>query len=124
MLLGWPALTGAFLVDTNSDQYLAGYAFREFAAQSLRSGQGFPQWNPYQSGPRDFFRLASSASLVCAGTPVWWAGSRISSVGPWRRPPHPGATENGLSAPCFLPPCGLSYAACATVALARGASWH
>jgi hypothetical protein len=48
--LGWPALLGRFLVNPHSDQYIAGYAFREFAAQSLRSGQGFPQWNPYLFG--------------------------------------------------------------------------
>lgn len=49
-LLAWPALHGAFLVNPNSDQYIAGYSFREFAAQSLRDGHGFPQWNPYQFG--------------------------------------------------------------------------
>jgi hypothetical protein len=48
--LGWPALVGRFLVSPHSDQYIAGYAFREFAAQSLRSGQGFPQWNPFLFG--------------------------------------------------------------------------
>ena len=50
LLLAYPALGGAFLVNPNSDQYIAGYAFREFAAQSLRAGNGFPQWNPYQFG--------------------------------------------------------------------------
>ncbi|HEY0994891.1 MAG TPA: YfhO family protein [Gemmatimonadaceae bacterium] len=50
LLLGWPALLGRFLVTTHSDQYIAGYAFREFAAASLRAGQGFPQWNPYLQG--------------------------------------------------------------------------
>jgi|APMI01.1.fsa_nt_gi hypothetical protein len=50
MLLAWPALGGAFLVNPNSDQYIAGYSFREFAARSLRDGQGFPLWNPYQFG--------------------------------------------------------------------------
>lgn len=50
LLLAWPALGGAFLVNPNSDQYIAGYAFREFAAASLRNGQGFPLWNPYQFG--------------------------------------------------------------------------
>ncbi|MGH7713264.1 MAG: hypothetical protein ACREOG_18390, partial [Gemmatimonadaceae bacterium] len=39
-----------FLINPNSDQYLAGYAFREFAAQSLRAGEGFPLWNPYLFG--------------------------------------------------------------------------
>lgn len=50
LLLAWPALGGAFLVNPNSDQYIAGYSFREFAAQSLRGGQGFPLWNPFQFG--------------------------------------------------------------------------
>ena len=50
LLLAWPALGGAFLVNPHSDQYVAGYAFREFAARSLRLGQGFPLWNPYQFG--------------------------------------------------------------------------
>lgn len=50
MLLGYPALAGKFLINARSDQYLAGYAFREFAAQSLRSGHGFPQWNPFLQG--------------------------------------------------------------------------
>ncbi len=50
MLLAWPALGGAFLVNPNSDQYIAGYSFREFAARSLREGNGFPTWNPFQFG--------------------------------------------------------------------------
>jgi hypothetical protein len=50
LLLAWPALGGAFLVNPNSDQYIAGYSFREFAARSLSDGNGFPQWNPYQFG--------------------------------------------------------------------------
>ncbi len=50
MLLAWPALAGKFLVNPNSDQYIAGYSFREFAARSLREGHGFPLWNPYQFG--------------------------------------------------------------------------
>ena len=50
LLLAWPALLGKFLVNPHSDQYIAGYAFRDFAAQSLRAGQGIPQWNPYLFG--------------------------------------------------------------------------
>lgn len=50
LTLGFPALAGRFLVTTHSDQYIAGYAFREFAAESLRSGNGFPLWNPYLQG--------------------------------------------------------------------------
>ena len=50
LLLGWPALIGRFLVHNISDQYIAGFPFREFAAASLRAGDGFPLWNPYQYG--------------------------------------------------------------------------
>ena len=42
--------TGQFLVNPRSDQFIAGYAFREFAASSLRAGEGFPLWNPYLFG--------------------------------------------------------------------------
>lgn len=50
LVLAYPALGGAFLVSPRSDQYIAGYAFRDFAAMSLRAGHGFPQWNPYLFG--------------------------------------------------------------------------
>ncbi|GJG88696.1 membrane protein [Gemmatimonadetes bacterium T265] len=50
LLLGAPALVGKFLVNPHSDQYIAGYAFREFAAASLKQGAGFPLWNPYLFG--------------------------------------------------------------------------
>lgn len=50
LLLAWPALLGEFLVNPHSDQYIAGYAFREFAAASLKAGAGIPQWNPYLFG--------------------------------------------------------------------------
>lgn len=50
LLLAWPALGGSFLVNPHSDQYIAGYPFRAFAAESLKAGQGFPQWNPYLQG--------------------------------------------------------------------------
>ena len=50
LALGWPALAGKFLVGPHSDQYLAGYAFREFAASTLKATGSFPMWNPYQFG--------------------------------------------------------------------------
>jgi hypothetical protein len=50
LALAYPVLSGQFLVNPSSDQYLAGFAFRDFAAQSLRAGQGIPQWNPYLFG--------------------------------------------------------------------------
>jgi Bacterial membrane protein YfhO len=50
MLLAYPALSGQFLVSTFSDQYIAGYSFREFGAQVLRATGGFALWNPYLFG--------------------------------------------------------------------------
>ena len=48
--LAYPALAGRFLVSPHSDQYIAGYAFREFAASTLRATGHFPLWNPYLFG--------------------------------------------------------------------------
>jgi hypothetical protein len=48
--LAYPALAGKFLVNPYSDQYIAGYAFREFAASTLRATGHFPLWNPYLFG--------------------------------------------------------------------------
>ena len=50
LALAYPVLAGQFLVNPSSDQYIAGFAFRDFAAQSLRAGQGVPHWNPYLFG--------------------------------------------------------------------------
>ncbi|MFL5470245.1 MAG: hypothetical protein ACJ8AE_10660 [Gemmatimonadaceae bacterium] len=50
MSLGYPALAGKFLVNPHSDQYVAGYAFREFAATTLKTIGHFPLWNPYLFG--------------------------------------------------------------------------
>lgn len=50
LTLAWPALTGRILFNTRSDQYTLGYAFRNFAEQSFRNGQGIPEWSPYLQG--------------------------------------------------------------------------
>jgi hypothetical protein len=50
MSLAFPALVGRFLVTPRSDQYIAGYAFREFAASTLKATGHFPLWNPYLFG--------------------------------------------------------------------------
>ena len=42
LALGFPALMGKFLVSVYSDQYKAGYAFREFAAATLKMLSGVP----------------------------------------------------------------------------------
>lgn len=54
MALGFPALAGKFLAGQYSDQFIAGYAFREFGASVLRSTGGFAQWNPYLFGGMPF----------------------------------------------------------------------
>ena len=54
LALGMPALAGKFLVGPSSDQYIAGYAFREFAASTLKATGSFPLWNPYQFGGMPF----------------------------------------------------------------------
>src|ERR1700694_5932370 len=48
--LAYPALAGKFLVSPHSDQYIAGYGFREFAATTLRATGHFPLWTPYLFG--------------------------------------------------------------------------
>jgi hypothetical protein len=50
LALGWPALGGRFLVNPYSDQYIAGYAFRDYGASMLRETGAFPLWNPYLFG--------------------------------------------------------------------------
>ena len=50
LTLAYPALAGRFLVNRRSDQYIAGYAFREFAASTLKATGHFPLWNPYLFG--------------------------------------------------------------------------
>src|SRR5678816_48221 len=50
LTLAFPALAGKFLVGPNSDQYIAGYPFREFAASTLKATGHFPLWNPYLFG--------------------------------------------------------------------------
>lgn len=50
LLLAYPALSGQFLINPYSDQFKAGYAFRHFAGESLKQGQGIPLWNPYLFG--------------------------------------------------------------------------
>jgi hypothetical protein len=48
--LCYPALGGQFAVSPHSDQYIAGYAFRAYAANMLRTTGHFPQWEPYLYG--------------------------------------------------------------------------
>lgn len=46
----WPLVQGKFLGGLNSDQYSAGFAFRDFGAEVFRATHSIPQWNPYLFG--------------------------------------------------------------------------
>jgi hypothetical protein len=50
IVLAWPSIAGQFLVNPSSDQFLAGFAFRNYGAEAVRSTGGFPLWNPYLMG--------------------------------------------------------------------------
>ncbi len=50
LMLTYPALAGKFLVNPLSDQYKAGFSFRDFAAQTMKATGAFPQWDPYIFG--------------------------------------------------------------------------
>jgi hypothetical protein len=50
----WPLLQGHFLGGLNSDQYVAGYSFRDFGAEFFRDTGSIPQWNPYLFGGMPF----------------------------------------------------------------------
>ncbi|MBL8959999.1 MAG: YfhO family protein [Gemmatimonadetes bacterium] len=54
MILAWPALTGQLLLNARSDQYKAGYAFRDFARQYFAEHGAIPQWNPWLFGGMPF----------------------------------------------------------------------
>ena len=54
LVLAWKGLAGQFLVNPNSDEYIAGYAFREFGATTLHQTGGFALWNPYLFGGLPF----------------------------------------------------------------------
>jgi hypothetical protein len=54
LALGYPAIAGKFLAGPYSDQFIAGYAFREFGASMLKATGSFPQWNPYLFGGMPF----------------------------------------------------------------------
>jgi len=54
MLFAYPALSGGFLVSPVSDQYIGGYAVREFGGAVLAQTGHFAQWNPYLFGGMPF----------------------------------------------------------------------
>ena len=53
-LLCWPLAQGRFLGGLHSDQYSAGFAFRDFGAKYFLEHGSIPQWNPYLFGGMPF----------------------------------------------------------------------
>ena len=49
-VLFWPLTAGKFLGGLLSDQYSAGFSFRNFGAEYFLQHGGIPQWNPYLFG--------------------------------------------------------------------------
>src|SRR5574340_667020 len=58
-ILCWPLVLGDFLGGPNSDQYVAGYAFRRFGAQMFHLTGHVPAWNPYLFGGMPFIAASS-----------------------------------------------------------------
>ncbi len=56
--LCWPIFTGQFLAGPHSDQFIAGYSFRHFAAEYHRQFGSVPQWNPFLFGGMPFVGAA------------------------------------------------------------------
>ncbi|MGQ0648811.1 MAG: YfhO family protein [Gemmatimonadaceae bacterium] len=54
LVLSYPAVTGKLLLNPRSDQFIAGYAFRDFARQHWLDYGSIPQWNPYLFGGMPF----------------------------------------------------------------------
>ncbi|MBI1967331.1 MAG: YfhO family protein [Gemmatimonadetes bacterium] len=50
LVLGLPFFAGQFLVGPHSDQYIAGYGFRQFWTEYVRAHGSVPLWNPYIFG--------------------------------------------------------------------------
>ena len=54
LLLAAPLFAGKFLVGPHSDQFIAGYAFRNFWTEQVRAHGSVPLWNPYIFGGLPF----------------------------------------------------------------------
>ena len=59
VVLCWPIAAGYFLGGEHSDQYVAGYSFRQFGAEYFRTYGSIPQWNPYLFGGMPFIAASS-----------------------------------------------------------------
>ena len=59
VVLCWPIAAGYFLGGAHSDQYVAGYSFRQFGAEYFRTYGSIPQWNPYLFGGMPFIAASS-----------------------------------------------------------------
>ena len=67
--LAYPVFGGKILLARHSDQFLAGYSFREYAAASLKAGQGFPEWNAFLNGGMPYVAAVSNSRPVISSAP-------------------------------------------------------
>ncbi len=68
-----PMLTGQFLA--GDDQVLAGYGFREFAAEYFRAHHAIPQWNPFLFGGLPFFGVIGHGDIFYPTAWLRWVVS-------------------------------------------------
>ena len=112
LALVYPALSGQLLMNPHSDQHIAGFAFRDLAAQSLRAGQGI-QGDPFMlAGPISSYaspwrdgKLFVSALLPLAlwllvrgirNRRTWAWGTFALTIGLAVLSPHPQLLQYGL----------------------------
>jgi membrane protein YfhO len=63
LVLAYPALTGGFLVNPHSDQYVGGYAVREFGTRLWMMTGHVPQWNPYLFGGMPYIAAQANGDV-------------------------------------------------------------
>jgi hypothetical protein len=105
LALAYPALAGGFLVNPHSDQYIAGYAFREYAAQYMRTHGGFPLWNPYLYGGMPY--VAAMHGDIFYPTFLLRLVLPTDAAMTWSFVLH--VFLSGLFAYVFLRACGLGF---------------
>lgn len=115
LALGFPALTGGFLVNPMSDQFIGGYPVRHFAAMSLKAGQGIPLWNPYLLGGLPY--VAAMHGDIFYPTFLLRAALPTDIAMTWSFIIH--VFLAGFFTFCFLRACGLGF----TPALVGGVAY-
>ena len=105
MVFAFPALTGGFLVSPTSDQYIGGYAVRNFGHEVLVRTGHFAQWNPYLFGGMPYIGIDERRHFLPAerAVPLSHATGRGGDVAV-HRPPVPRRVAGvPLPAQCWSP---------------------